>query len=120
MAHVKQLLLNSAEEVEYTEASGSTAKYVLIRIPFRSLAPFRKVGAAVIDHLEAKFKWPVIIVANRTIISKNSKSQRAKINLTPFSEVQHPTQMRPRSRTLKAVHAAVLEDIVTPSGIYGR
>lgn len=70
---VKQLLLNSAEEVEYTEASGSTAKYVLIRTPFRSLAAFRKVGAAVIDHLEAKFKWPVIIVANRTIISKNSK-----------------------------------------------
>lgn len=28
--------------------------------------------------------------------------------------------MRPRSRTLKAVHAAILEDIVTPSGIYGR
>lgn len=66
-------MLNSAEEVEYTAADGSSAKYILIRIPFRSLAAFRKVGAAVIDHLEAKFRWPVIIVANRTIISKNGK-----------------------------------------------
>jgi small subunit ribosomal protein S7e len=28
--------------------------------------------------------------------------------------------MRPRSRTLKAVHAAILDDIVTPAAITGR
>ena len=28
--------------------------------------------------------------------------------------------MRPRSRTLKAVHAAILSDICTPAGITGR
>ena len=71
--NVKQLMLTSAEEVEHTLADGSTSKYILIRIPFRSLQAFRKVGADVIEHLEGKFKWPVIIVANRTIISKNGK-----------------------------------------------
>merc|ERR1712241_1389928 len=32
----------------------------------------------------------------------------------------HPSQMRPRSRTLKAVHQAILNDIVCPSNIVGR
>ena len=73
MIQVKQLVLTSAEEVEYVGADGAAAKYILIRIPFRSLAAFRKIGADVIDHLEGKFKWPVLIVANRTIISKNGK-----------------------------------------------
>jgi hypothetical protein len=72
-ANVKQLMLSAAEEVEFTSADGSPSKYILIRIPFRSLNAFRKVGADVIEHLEGKFKWPVIIVANRTIISKNGK-----------------------------------------------
>ena len=73
MAAVKQLLLTSAEEVEYESASGDSQKYILIRIPFRSLAAFKKIGEDVIEHLEAKFKWPVIIVANRTILSQNGK-----------------------------------------------
>lgn len=67
-------MLTNAEEVEYKLADGSNSKYILIRIPFRSLAAFRKVGSDVIEHLENKFKWPVLIVANRTIISKNGKS----------------------------------------------
>ena len=49
---------------------------------------------------------PVIVVANRTIISKRAK--------------HHASQMRPRSRTLKAVHQAVLSDIVSPSSVVGR
>ena len=48
-------------------------KYILIRIPFRSLSYFRKVGNKVIENLESKFKWPIIVVANRTIQSKRGK-----------------------------------------------
>ena len=32
----------------------------------------------------------------------------------------HASQMRPRSRTLKAVHSALLQDIVVPSSVTGR
>lgn len=81
LSHVKQVLINSAEEVEYTAADGSASKYILIRVPYRSLGAFRKVGAAVIEHLEKKFQWPVIIVVNRTIISKNGKQTRQSNSL---------------------------------------
>lgn len=47
------------------------------------------------------------IVAQRTILS-------------PAFIRGHPGQLRPRSRTLTAVHSAVLEDIVYPTTIVGR
>jgi hypothetical protein len=34
--------------------------------------------------------------------------------------IHHASQKRPRSRTLKAVHQALLDDIVAPSAITGR
>lgn len=71
--HLRLVYINSAAEVEHKQADGSVSKYILIRTPFRSLASVRKVGAKVIEHLEAKFKWPVVIVANRTIISTRGK-----------------------------------------------
>merc|ERR1712083_1100424 len=104
--HLKFVYFNSAEEVEFESADGQTSKYILIRIPFRSLAYFRKVGPKVIENLEGKFKWPIIVIANRTIQSKRAKT--------------HASQKRPRSRTLRAVHQAVLNDIVVPSSITGR
>jgi len=97
-SHLKLIYINSAEQVEFKQADGSVSKYILVRIPFRSLASYRKVGSKVIDHLEAKFKWTVVIAANRTIISTRA--------------IAHPSQKRPRSRTLKAVHSAILDDIV--------
>merc|ERR1712160_89527 len=72
----------------------------------RSLLAYNKVATQVIEHLEAQFQWPCLVVANRTIISKRS--------------IHHPSQMRPRSRTLKAVHAAILNDVARPSTIVGR
>lgn len=72
--HLRLVFLNSVEEVEFTQKDGSASKYILVRIPFRSLQAFRKVGDKVIDVLESKFKWPVMISANRTIISTRGKS----------------------------------------------
>lgn len=84
---------------EYEQADGSASKVLLVKIPFRSHQAFQKVSDKIVSHLESKFNWPVIVVANRTIISKKAK--------------HHASQKRPRSRTLTAVHQAVLEDIVS-------
>ena len=65
--------INSAEEVEYEEADGSKSKYIHIRIPYRSYAFYVHIGDKIVEHLENKFKCPVLIVANRTIISKRGK-----------------------------------------------
>jgi hypothetical protein len=37
------------------------------------LIAFKKVGALVQEHLEAQYEKPVIVVANRTIISPSGK-----------------------------------------------
>ncbi len=105
-AHLRFVYISSVEEVEFAQHDGSMSQYYLVRIPYRSLASFRKVGDALIKLMEEKFKWPVVFVANRTIISTRA--------------VHHASQKRPRSRTLKAVHASTLEDVVTPSHINGR
>jgi len=88
--------MNNTGEIDITESHTF----------FRSLLSFRKVSSKVIDHLEAKFRMPVVIIANRTIISTRA--------------IMHASQKRPRSRTLKAVHRAILDDIVAPSGVTGR
>ena len=77
--HLKFVYFNSAEEVEFEQADGQTAKYILVRIPFRSYAYFKKVGPKVIENLESKFKWPIIVIANRTIQSKRGKQAISNI-----------------------------------------
>jgi len=80
--HFKTFFLNSVEQVEFKQHDGTMSKYMLIRIPFRSLAAFKKVGEKVIEAFEAKFKWPVIVSANRTIISQGGKYKQVKITQT--------------------------------------
>ena len=106
MTHLQTLFINSAEACQYTDARGAKAMYYLIRVPFRSLGAIRKSADALINFLEEKFKLPIMVIANRTIQSPNA--------------ITHASQKRPRSRTLKAVHAAILEDIVAPSFVTGR
>ncbi len=64
-----QIFLNSAVFEEYEQQDGSLSKTLLIKIPFRSMQAFQKVSESVIEHLEKKFSYPVIVVGNRTIIS---------------------------------------------------
>jgi len=104
--HLASLFFNSAERHTFTAADGSKGMYTLIRCPYRSLHALRKSADFLIPELEKRFSMPVIMVCRRNIISPNA--------------IHHPTQKRPRSRTLKAVHQATLEDIVAPSHITGR
>jgi small subunit ribosomal protein S7e len=104
--HLRLVYVNSAEQLTYKSAAGSQERYILIRIPFRSLLAWRKVAGKVIEHLEKEFRQPVVMVANRTIDSTR--------------KITHASQRRPRSRTLKAVHKAILDDITSPSGVTGR
>ena len=81
--HLKFVYFNSAEEVEFQNAAGEMSKYIIVRIPFRSLNYFKKVGPKVIENLENKFKWPIMVIANRTIQSKNGKETFSFITCPP-------------------------------------
>jgi len=103
-ADLRDLFFLSAKEVE--AANGKKA--VIIFVPYRLHKRFQKLQSRLIRELEKKFSGKhVTIVAQRTILSKNYARQ-------------NPGQLRPRSRTLTAVHTAVLDDIVYPTQIVGK
>ncbi|GFZ16842.1 ribosomal protein S7e family protein [Actinidia rufa] len=99
---LKDLFINSAVQVD---VSGNR-KAVVIHVPFRLRKAFRKIHIRLVRELEKKFSAKdVILVATRRITRPPKKG----------SAVQ-----RPRSRTLTAVHEAMLEDIVVPAEIVGK
>ncbi|XP_042477417.1 40S ribosomal protein S7-like [Macadamia integrifolia] len=99
---LKDLYINSAVQMD---VSGNR-KAVVVHVPYRLRKAFRKIHAKLVRELEKKFSGTeVIIIATRRILRPPKKG----------SAVQ-----RPRSRTLTAVHDAMLEDIVYPSEIIGK
>ena len=74
----------------------SNRRAIVIKVPFRLLKQFNRVQQRLVRELEKKFSGKdVVIVGNRRIMrpTKSLKDQR------------------PRSRTLTAVHDALLEDL---------
>jgi hypothetical protein len=69
-----QIFVNSAELVDYIQADGTVTKTLFVRIPFRSIVAFRKISEKVVSHLETKFNWTVVVIANRNIVSQHGKS----------------------------------------------
>jgi len=67
--HLGIIFINSVQIVDFTQADGTAAQYLLVKIPHRSSAAFKKVGGLVQEHLEKCYDKTVIVVANRTIIS---------------------------------------------------
>ena len=72
-AQLSIIFINSVTNVDYTQADGTAAQYMLVRIPHRSFLAFKKVGGLIQEHLESQYEKPVLVVANRTIISPSGK-----------------------------------------------
>lgn len=102
-AELREIYISDATEIEV----GKGGAAVIVHIPFRAWKFAKKIQARLIKELEKKFsRKHVILVANRTILDKDFRRKGMKV--------------RPRSRTLTAVHEAILEDVVGPTEIVGK
>ena len=111
---LKSLQFSSVKELDL----GSDKKAVMIFVPVPQLAEYRKIQKTLVEELEKKISTSatagsvatiVLIVANRTMVAPTVWQKSKK-----FSGV------RPRSRTLKSVQEALLDDLVFPSEITGK
>lgn len=99
---LRDLYIISAKEVD---VSGGR-KAIIISVPFRLRKGFQKIQERLVRELEKKFSGKhVVIIAHRKIM---------KPPKTGFSLA------RPRSRSLSAVHEALLDDVVYPTEIVGK
>jgi len=104
-ADLRDLYFLSAKEIDVS----SGRKAVVIFVPFRLLKSFHKIQSNLVRELEKKFIGKhVLIIGQRRILRKPSKDNHKK------------QQKRPQSRTLTAVHDALLEDLVYPTEIVGK
>lgn len=91
---LKDLYITAAKQVDV--ASGRKA--IVIFVPFRLHASFKKIQARLVRELEKKFSGRhVVIIAQRTILGKG------------YSRSNKTSGPRPRSRTLMAVQEAILD-----------
>jgi len=103
-AELRELYIVAAKEVDVTGR-----KAVVIFVPFKLLKIVHKIQSRLVRELEKKFSGKhVVIIGQRRIMRKPSAGQR------------QPKQKRPRSRTLTAVHEAILEDLVYPTEVVGK
>ncbi|KAL2222968.1 40S ribosomal protein S7e [Thermoascus aurantiacus ATCC 26904] len=107
-ASLRPLQFVSAREIEV----GHGKKAIAIFVPVPLLQGFHKIQQRLTRELEKKFSdRHVLIIASRRILPRPKRSVRARNN---------QKQKRPRSRTLTAVHDAILSDIVYPVEIVGK
>eukprot|EP00353_Schmidingerella_taraikaensis_P013073 CAMPEP_0185572038 /NCGR_PEP_ID=MMETSP0434-20130131/4030_1 /TAXON_ID=626734 ORGANISM="Favella taraikaensis, Strain Fe Narragansett Bay" /NCGR_SAMPLE_ID=MMETSP0434 /ASSEMBLY_ACC=CAM_ASM_000379 /LENGTH=200 /DNA_ID=CAMNT_0028187735 /DNA_START=39 /DNA_END=641 /DNA_ORIENTATION=- len=82
---------------------------IVIWVPYNQLSAYRKIQKSLVEELEKKFSGKhVIIVAQRTMFKST------------FTRDVKTSGIRPRSRTLKHVQEALLEDVVYPAEIVGK
>ncbi|CAN6283038.1 unnamed protein product [Urochloa humidicola] len=97
---LKDLYINSAFQM------AGSRKAVVIHVPYRLRKAFKKIHVRLVRELEKKFSGKdVVIVATRRIVRPPKKGSAV---------------VRPRTRTLTAVHDAMLEDVVYPAEIVGK
>merc|ERR1712058_200434 len=104
-ASLRALHITAAKEVE---CSGGK-KAIVIFVPVPQLKAFQKIQTRLVRELEKKFSGKhVVFIAQRRILPK------------PTRKVNKQKQKRPISRTLQAVHNAILDDLVYPAEIVGK
>mmetsp|Transcript_9658 Transcript_9658/g.17062 ORF Transcript_9658/g.17062 Transcript_9658/m.17062 type:complete len:198 (-) Transcript_9658:494-1087(-) len=102
-ADLRDLYITAAKEIDIPNTA---RKAIIVHVPFRLLKAFRKIQPRLVRELEKKFSGKdVVFVANRRILPPPQNGQ---------------STARPRSRTLTAVHDAVLDDLVYPTEIVGK
>mmetsp|Transcript_17795 Transcript_17795/g.25667 ORF Transcript_17795/g.25667 Transcript_17795/m.25667 type:complete len:160 (-) Transcript_17795:86-565(-) len=104
-ASLRDLFITAAKDVD----CGGGRKAIILYVPYKLLKSFNKIQIRLVRELEKKFSGRhVIVVAQRTILSKS------------YARDQKSKGLRPRSRTLTAVQNAILDDIVYPTEILGK
>merc|ERR1712170_12314 len=97
---LRELFISGAKEIDV-----SGKKAIIIFVPVPQLKAYQKIQARLVRELEKKFSGKhVVFIAQRRILPKPTRKMRRKNK-----------QKRPRSRTLTAVHDAILEDLCFPA-----
>merc|ERR1712216_11101 len=105
--YLKNLHIAGAKEVVVNKSTAA----IVIFLPYRLKDLFRKNQVRLVRELEKKFSGQhVVLVATRNIQDKESRKSRKASK----------GQVRPRSRTLTAVHEAILGDVVYPANISAK
>uniref|UniRef100_G1P697 40S ribosomal protein S7 n=1 Tax=Myotis lucifugus TaxID=59463 RepID=G1P697_MYOLU len=105
-AQLRELNITAAKGFESAEQS----QPVVVGSNVTLYCGFQKIQVRLVRELEKKFSGKhVVFIAQRRILPKPTRKSRTKNK-----------QKRPRSRTLTAVHDAILEDLVFPSEIVGK
>merc|ERR1740121_272889 len=86
--HLRDVFIAAAQDVDVKNRSA-----LVIHFPFKVWATVKKIQYSLIRDLEKKFKKDVILTANRQMLDKDFRRRGIKI--------------RPRGKTLTAVHAAI-------------
>merc|ERR1712055_1206913 len=103
-AQLRELHITAAKEIDV-----AGRKAVIIFVPVPQLAAYHKMQTRLVRELEKKFSGKhVVFIAQRRILPK------------PTRKANKLKQKRPRSRTLMAVHNAILDDLVYPAEIVGK
>ncbi|KAG8512371.1 40S ribosomal protein S7 [Galemys pyrenaicus] len=103
-AQLRELNITAAKEIEV----GGGRKAIIIFVPVPQLKSFQKIQVRLVRELEKKFSGKHVVFI-------------AQVRAGPVhGSLLGLTLSFPRSRTLTAVHDAILEDLVFPSEIVGK
>ncbi|CAJ0944098.1 unnamed protein product, partial [Mesorhabditis belari] len=103
---LRELYIVGVKEIEFQQK-----KIVVVFVPVPQLKLFNKIQIRLIRELEKKLGGKhVVFIAKRRILPKPQRGTKR----VPEK------QKRPRSRTLTAVHDAILDDICFPAEIVGK